>query len=64
MLRWSAAKTETGAKVDGYQNTWREIGVDFAGNQQFKSWETKNTMDLSLQPRQTATERLRKVPFR
>ncbi len=52
------AKTETGAKVYGYQKTWREIGVDLAGNQQFKSWEIKNTLDLSLQPRQTATERL------
>lgn len=56
------AKTEAGTKVFGHQKTWREIGVDLAGNQQFKSWEIKNTIDLALQPRQTATERLTIAP--
>lgn len=52
------AKTETGAKVFSHQKTWQEIGVDLRGNQQFKSWEIKNTIDMALQPRQTHSERL------
>jgi hypothetical protein len=52
------AKTETGAKVYSYQKVWREIGIDLAGNEQVKSWEIKNTLDLALQPRQTHSERL------
>jgi len=52
------AKTETGAKVWSHQKTWQEIGVDLRGNQQFKSWEIKNTIDQALQPRRTQTETL------
>jgi hypothetical protein len=52
------AKTDTGTKVWSHQRTWQEIGVDLKGNQQFKSWEIKNTIDQALPPRQTHTERL------
>lgn len=52
------AKTPDGAKVFSHQKVWQEIGVDLRGNQQFKSWEIKNTLDLALQPRRTHTESL------
>jgi hypothetical protein len=52
------AKTQAGTKVFSYQKVWQEIGTDLKGNQQLKSWEIKNTIDLALQPRRTHTETL------
>lgn len=46
----------------GYQKVWREVGVDLNGDQKFKAWEIKNTIDLALQPRRTHTETLM-IPF-
>lgn len=56
------AKTQDGQKVFSHRKVWQEIGTDLRGNQQYKSWEIKNTVDLSLQPRATHTERLA-IPF-
>jgi hypothetical protein len=52
------AKIEKGNKVFSYQKIWQEIGTDLNGDQQFKAWEIKNTIDLALQPRQKHTETL------
>lgn len=56
------AKTDAGNQVFTYRREWKEIGVDLLGDQRVKAWEIKNTIDLSLQPRQTHTERLA-IPF-
>lgn len=52
------ARNESGRKVWSHRKIWQELGVDLHSVQQVKSWEIKNTIDLSLQPRQTHTERL------
>jgi len=56
------AKTENGTKVFSHRKSWQEIGVDLNGDQKVKAWEIKNTIDLALQPRRTATEILT-IPF-
>ena len=57
------AKTDKGNLIPIGKKEYWEIGYDLDGNQRMGSWQIKEIMDLSLQPkRKTAEKFLKELP--